>query len=375
MTADLIELWRRLWGDPLYRLVICVAIAQLSLLFGAIASIVLLRSATHRRRAHERARDAALRGPLFEYLAHERTVESLVAASTSWTFEDISRVLEQYAPSLDGESFERIGLFYRKVGLVDYAKKHATSALWWRRLEAMRMLAVTGGREGTTEMTIALADKHPPVRLAAARGLARTNDENFIQPLLDASRRDHMSRLQIAEVLVSLGEQGLPRLREIVTELPDTEEHSRLRATTLEVLGITGDLAAAPYIRFALESEDLEVRIAAYRAARMLSLDLTTDELRYGLRDDAWQVRAVTAQTAAALNDPGIATELGALISDRNWWVRYNAAWALKSLSAAGVHALEHVVATAEDPFARDMAKHILTSDPTYSALTMGRDY
>lgn len=361
-------LWEQITNDPLYRLVLVVGLTQVGLLGATAVSIVtvrLRRESEARRRKHRAAR---IRDPLFEYLAEARTLASLVEATRGERRKELAASIAPFAPTLDGTSLDRLAAFYEASGLAARGQALATSGLWWRRLEGMRILASAGGRIGVPELEMALRDPQPIVRLAAARGLGRTGHEGHLRPLLEAAQKGRTSRLQIAQVLIELGGPALPALRALIMELPDDDEHGVVRATALEVLALTGDVAAAPYIRYALEAQALEVRAAAFRSARLLNLNLTPDELRWGLKDAHADVRAVAAQTTGALREPALMPELKALLADPSWWVRTNAARALYGLGPEGAAALVAVLESSDDRFARDIARRTLTEDASYAA-------
>lgn len=360
--------WDRIWHDPLYRLVLFASVAQLVLLLSTLVSIVVIRLRREAKERREARRDERVRAPLFRYLAGDIDVVQLVEATRQEPRAEVAAAIAPFVPTLDGASLDRLAHFYEASGLAAYGQRLATSGFWWRRLEGMRILAGSGGRVGHEKLEMALGDPHPVVRLAAARGLGRTGDGDYLRPLVEAARRGRTSRLQIAEVLIELGGPALPSLRALVMELPDDAEHSAIRATALEVLALTGDVDAAPYIRFALESADMEVRTAAFRAARLLNLNLSVDELRYGLQDPEWPVRAVAAQTVASLRETALIGELVVLLSDGEWWVRDNAARSLFALGPPGAQALVELLENGGDGFARDMARRTLTEDPTYAA-------
>lgn len=357
--------------DPLYRLVLIAGAGQLALLALTIFTVGALR--VHRRRQEERrdATQAALRVPLFAYLAGEASLDETARAMSLHPLRSVGRALEKYAPMVQGASLDAVKRLYTASGLLESAHRMVASPFWWRRLEGMRVLGAAGAAVGTEELALGLRDPHRAVRLAAARGLGRVGDPRFVEALLSAIPSGRTSRAQIAEVLLSLGAGAHPRLRELVMDLARQEGTSMLRATTLEVLALAGDLEAGPYIRFALEDEDLEVRIAAYRAARLLSLDLRPYELRRGFRDPAWPVRAVAAQTAGAIREVGACGELARLLSDDEWWVRLNAANALRLMGREGTRVLEEIANHAADGFARDMALRMLTEDPSYGGLVL----
>ena len=248
------------------------------------------------------------------------------------------------------------------------------SIFWWNRLEGARILGAGGSRVGAPVLLDMLDDRNFTVRIAAARALGKSEDPRYIEPLLRALRRGHLSRTQIAEVLVTLGPIARQRLRELVLQLPRDKSASKLRATTVEVLALVGDAGATPFIQYALASGDAEVRIAAFKAASVLRLALSLDEIRGGLQDPVWQVRAHAATSVGRCGLVNLVPDLAVLLGDRNWWVRVNAARALYALGTTGHEMLESIAATHDDAYARGMALRTLTEDPAYGALVELRD-
>jgi hypothetical protein len=67
-------------------------------------------------------------------------------------------------------------------------------------------------------------------------------------------------------------------------------------------------------------------------------------------------------------------SHLATRLSDTSWWVRLNAASALRDLGDSGLAELARLASDSNDPFARDMAQRILTEDPhTGSNYLLGR--
>jgi hypothetical protein len=93
-----------------------------------------------------------------------------------------------------------------------------------------------------------------------------------------------------------------------------------------------------------------------------------------GLEDDRWEVRAQAARTAGRVGLKEMVSHLATRLSDTSWWVRLNAASALRDLGDSGLAELARIASDSNDPFARDMAQRILTEDPhTGSNYLLGR--
>ncbi|MCB9508408.1 MAG: HEAT repeat domain-containing protein [Myxococcales bacterium] len=366
--------WALLWNDPLYRLVIAVCAAQILLLCALIGVIASIRAARTRLGTVSERASAAISEGLFEYLAGVRRVDELVADTRQFSVHQLAVVVERYLPTLAGRDLEAVAHFAERAGLVEAGRRLCRSVFWWRRLEGARILGAGCGRAGAELLLRLLDDPNLSVRLAAARALGRTQDPVHIEPLLRTLRRGRLARPQIAEVLVELGAESRQRLRELVMQLPADHRSATLRATTIEVLALVGDAGATPFIQFALTAVEPDVRVAAFKAAAIIRAGLSRDEVRAGLRDDVWAVRAHAVKLVGRNQITALAREVSGLLTDTSWWVRVNAARALYELGPPGVELLELAGATHTDEYARGIALRVLTEDPAYSAIAELRE-
>ena len=78
------------------------------------------------------------------------------------------------------------------------------------------------------------------------------------------------------------------------------------------------------------------------------------------LTDDHWPVRAIAAQALGRLSAAPAIEALVPCVSDRSWWVRHHAAYALAAIGGEGHDALCQLAARADDRYAREMAREAL---------------
>lgn len=359
-----------IWEEPLYRLVLQITLLQVIILACVAIGIVALRLFKLAREKRRERVSAALYAPLMRYIAGEVSLEVTHDEVKGFPRMVVSLELEKYAMMLGGNSLSKLRALYERLDLRNLGLKLSHSYLWWRRLEGVRLLGLTGGSELVEVLVDSLQDRHPIVRLAAARSLGRIRSPKAIKPMLEImAETEKLSRRQLAQSLVAFGPVAHPALRQIVAGRSGDPMDPRFVATALEVLAITGDIESGPEIRRALSSTDMEVRIAAYKAVLLLHLPLSADELRKGLRDEAWQVRAQAALASGKVGNEDIVEDLGKCLCDRSWWVRQNGGSALYELGSCGIEQLELISNTSTDRFARDMAIRTLTSDPLYQVL------
>ncbi len=358
------------WEEPLYRLILEITALQVAVLVLVALGIVVLRLIKIAREKRKKKISAALYTPLMHYMAGDASMEETFDAIKGYPRTLVSLELEQYAMMLGGDALSKLRALYERLDLTRLGLKLSGSSLWWRRLEGIRLLGVTGGGDVVDVLVDGLRDNHAIVRLAAARSLGRIRSPKAIKPMLEImTETQKLSRRQLAQTLVAFGPVTHPALRQIVAEADERETDQRFVATALEVLAITGDHESGPVIRDALLSDNMEVRIAAFKSVVILHLPLSSEELIRGLTDSEWPVRAQAAIASGKVGSEAILDPLGNCLTDQSWWVRQNAGAALYELGPKGIDRLALISKTSEDRFARDMAFRTLTSDPFYQHL------
>ncbi len=319
-------------------------------------SIVLFAGKLHNWR---RARILGVRRA--EYIA---AVGEIVARGLPHRFERgwaqdplFHEVLLQYVDVVAGDEREQlerlisaIDLRYRLVIQLK-SSRHKS-----RRMAAAAYLAVIASPDIEWALIEALESSNWEIRIQAARGLAKVKSERAIPQLVHMLLTDTpWVAARIADQLVAYGPIAVPFLMENVRD-----EHRghlvdpRILAAAVRILGMIGDLRAAPVIEQLLDHPDPEVRIAAASALGSAGTGNSIPLLLGALEDAAWQVRAASASALAAFSDPAATEPVARLLTDRSWWVRQNAAAALMEI-VGGMDALIEAL-EGDDAYARDAA-------------------
>jgi HEAT repeat protein len=216
---------------------------------------------------------------------------------------------------------------------------HARAA--WRRGRAATLLGSTASRFHTGELSALLTDRVLEVRCAAARALGKAGDPAAVGPLLRSlSRSRSVPDGVVGMAVLDLGAPVLPALREAVLT-----GSGAARLLAAEVLGLHGDLAAAPALEglLAAAAEPAAVRRAAAGALGRIGSPTSTPVLLTALG-----VPALTATAAEALGrvgDPFALPALTAGLSAGRPEVRTACAAALAALGTEGRAALSGAAA------------------------------
>ena len=266
-------------------------------------------------------------------------------------------VLLQYVDVVAGDEREQlerlisaIDLRYRLV--IQLKSSRRTS----QRMAAAGYLAVIASPEIEWALIEALESPNAEIRIQAAGGLAKIKSEAAIPQLVHMLLTDTpWVAARIADQLVAYGPVAVPYLMENVRD--EYRGHlvdPRILAAAVRILGMIGDLKAAPAIEPLLEHPDREVRVAAAAALGSAGTGHSIPPLLSVLEDSEWEVRASAASALAAFSDASATEPVAKLLTDRSWWVRQNAAAALMELLGG----LDALIAALEgdDAYGRDAA-------------------
>ena len=266
-------------------------------------------------------------------------------------------VLLQYVDVVAGEErahlealISAIDLRYRLVVQLKSARRES------RRMAAASYLAVIATPEIEWALVEALDSLNNEIRIQAAGGLATIKSEKAIPQLVHMLLTDNpWVAARIADQLVAYGSVAVPFLMENVRD-----EHAghlvdhRILAVVVRILGMIGDLRAAPAIGPLIDHPVRDVRVAAAAALGKTGTPASIPVLIEALTDSDWQVRAAAATALASFSDPVATDPVAGLLRDSSWWVRQNAAAALMEI-LGGMDALIAAL-EGDDAYARDAA-------------------
>ena len=358
--------------DPLYRLATWVIIVQIFMIALAIAMSALIRwvkpqIAERRARGEHHARSVILKllsAPQEDLgeqevltLFEEVSVRSLISAYEQL----VSRLGQVEKRALRGS------VIALKIEI--YALGLTHSWFSWRRLEGALLLRSVGAVSAEERLIHLLGDVSPNVAFYAAWALVRVSPkrgQHYIIDYLDEeqglsfSQRVHLMRELHLELL------PLHELKTLFAKLSN-----RLKSVMVEAIILSRHAVALPVVREAINAQDVEVRISAFKAAATSRLGLTELELKQGLEDEAWPVRAQAVKAVGASKAINLIPMLCGCLADQEWWVRQNSARVLTQFGASGIEALRYVAHFSEDRFARDTARLMLSESVMYNSPEM----
>ena len=238
--------------------------------------------------------------------------------------------------------------------LVAHAGAHRTERGKWRRIEALRILALVDEAEATPLLERALlADED--VAAATAAILGGLNSEAAARLLAAAIADSNVPDSRLAAHLDSFPLE-IPQ----VVEALATDSSAARRYWGVSLLSRYAD---RPEVRrqlcAAATDRNPNVRAAVAEALGAAPSD-GLEELDALVRDAAWFVRVRAARALGARRSPTLGAAVAPLLADESWWVRAAAKDALVSLGQEAAAAAVLPSLHSADEFARNGAVEVL---------------
>ena len=365
--------------DPLYRLAIWIIVLQLLFIVGAACIAFAIQWLKPQIDAKREKEEQLARQTLLDllYQSQEQLDKDVVLQLfNNLSIRSIITAFEQVVTRLGEIEQRRLRGSIIALGIESYAIKLCHSWWWWRRLEGVLLLRSVGAATSEEQLVYMLNDKKPNVAFYAAWALARVSPIRGLKELITYIEKANADMDSNDDTHIHLAfSQQVTLLKELQLEYLEHEELERLfeqvstklKPVLIEAIIQSGQGSALPIIRKGIHSQDVEVRIASFKAAVTSKLSLSEEEVRIGLTDPIWVVRAQAVKIVGALKMLNLIPLLCQCLADNQWWVRQNSAQALLQLGSSGAEALSYVAQFGEDRFARDISRLVL-SDAIMSA-------
>lgn len=333
--------------------ILLVAIIQ-----GAFFALLVLLLIVNRARRSLRGRRAAaaanrVNEPLQKWLVGAGTATDLASALRRLPERDaLDQLTIHVAARITPEHLAQLARALREDRWVRRILSQSTSRLWWRRLDAARLLAVVGSVRDRTLLRQLLTDPHAAVQAAASICLTRVGDYALVEHVLDTLHtRPPIVRVFQLRILRQTWQHTVPALLERLQPLAAL---AKLQVWIALAESLADSRCLATLVDFR-NHPVAEIRISAARALRRYLHPDSEAVLRAMIRDDDWRVRAQAARGLGALGATSAVPELSFALADRSWWVRFRSALALAQLGETGRRALR-IARDRTDRYAGDMA-------------------
>ena len=288
-------------------------------------------------------------------------LDAVLSLPVAWQI----RLFADLARALSGERLRRLSALAGRAGLIGRAERWCRRGRWGRRLRGARLLTALDAGERT--MPSLLDDRRPEVRAQAAEWAGARRDRKLIVRLIGLlDDPETVCRFAVKDALLRIGGPVVPELARHLSTSSGGHLH--------DALDVASGVADPRLLEVALRhgcSPDPGLRARSARLLAAIGGQQAAERLAELLADEDAAVRAAAAAGVGRVGHWRAASALHACLADPAWEVRLAAATALSSLGAPGRLLLRRALAH-PDPFARDMARHLVEL-PGSDARTAGR--
>jgi HEAT repeat protein len=238
---------------------------------------------------------------------------------------------------------------------VQHMADDAAPHRWWRRVAALRVLALTSSPAMWESLARALTGGTLEVKAVVVTLLGRLDDRRAAAILVQGLVENRYSRSRIAASLEAMSVEIEPLLEPL---LDSADGSVRFWAVTLLQRRNPSERTLARLVGLTADADPL-VRRAAIEAVHARGSAAAVESLRARLGDAVPYVRAHAARALGALQGAAAGPAVLELLADADWFVRTAAKETLERMGAAVVPAVVPML-THEDAFARNGAAEVL---------------
>ncbi len=324
------------------------------MLFLCIAMVVatfIARALRHRAEARKIAFDAHWEPYLFERMAGEPVALPPLAKRDRTLFLLLWLRLHGY---VKGEAASALTDSARELGLEQFALQMLASWRTWKRMVGLGAVTLLASPKAMTRLPKIVQKSHPRFAYLATDALLRIDPARGLSALEYTLATRDWFPAAMSQMILPHGAAALALVEAAVREA----DPLRTRRLVRLVEGLN-DVAATPILRerLPLATEPEEIAAIMHALGRMGTNEDREVVLAH-MYDESWLVRMECARALGRIGVDEDTAILADLTRDRSWWVRYRATEALVILT--GEVALDARAHVEQDPFARDMMRHVL---------------
>lgn len=269
-------------------------------------------------------------------------------------YEAVNQVVDEL-DSYDTSVQEAIRSALAESQLMEQYKEGIKANNYKERAISLERFAKIGGKEVTVVLFEAMADKNDEVRLVATNALKKLADPELAKMLVAALKEPNKwLPARVAEVLVSLGKDAVPALKEAIHDNDPV-----FRGYIIEMLGEIGDKSSLESLYAALIDNNSSNRLKVVRAISQIGDPESVGFLLKMLDDPENKVKVQAIRGLGKIGGADTIANLEPMLASEDKAVMYTAMEALRQHGKEGMNIIEKVAFTDSHP-AMEKAKEIL---------------
>lgn len=254
---------------------------------------------------------------------------------------------------ITGEKQKHMKRAVAVLGLIDVISKGLVSIFSSKRIRSCYMLGLLRSGRTADDLTLALFNSRYRVVSSAIIALGEIGEIHTAASIMRFFRvSSYAHAWLIAAILPFFGKQIYKEIKPYfkLDLLPLNKLLLLIKvAASLKLTESINEL-----INVYTESDNLDVKINALIAIGKINDLSVLKTVLDALSDGEWQIRAAACNIIGEMTIKGAVFKLIPMLTDRNWFIRKNAAGALVKLGKIGIHSLLACLDT-DDKYARDM--------------------
>jgi hypothetical protein len=317
------------------------------------------------------------------YLQGENDLEATLAVfGNKKNYYWLRRFFTPYLEALAGDDFQKTRMICQEIGLISYYRTQLTLGRETEKAAAAGILGSLHCRESIPERVALLKSNNFSTVLAAAQSLVKSGEAGTFAPVARALLKNtYFTYEGTTEVLIDYGRAIcapiIQLLKSYSLKMPEKQDNSfqpglSASASTegeeivafisimIDLLGFHRYFEALPVLAKVLESRDEEITVHVLKAFLRIGAVPDGFDLKPYLTHKYWVVRSFSAQGWNLTGDDKAVPLLKDLLSDRQWWVRFHAAEALRSSGEAGFRLLQQLAKMDTEDSASAISRYIL---------------
>ena len=268
-------------------------------------------------------------------------------------------IIRKFDDSVHTQHWENLKAKIGKEILHGLAKKNVSHRKWHCRFLAAESFKIYADEKDQESIVKLLEDKYPLVTLSAGVTAVKLGTAKLINTLID--RMSQERRLALTMFLM-LFENARSDIYSIISDRLKSEKNNFIRASCYKILQKLPATQKIENFHSDLQLDNLELKLAVLHYIFYSQKKNAIPNLIKTLKDKQWQVSSTSIQLLGDLGAVEAIDEISNMLKDPEWWVRLNAALALKKLGSEGVNVLK-IQSLEKDKYAYEVAQHVLQSD------------
>lgn len=340
----------------LFRITKGLILIELIIMAACVVAIIIVKN-LNRWNFRRRERIQKELSKIFEEaLFSNKSVNQIKIPPNLCQFRNLVEVLENFDQRFTDQRWVDIKEKIVSEHLLNRAEKHLNSWFWFERQLAARSYLLCPENANESILRKILNDQRFLVRVVGVVCITkRPYKYLFYEMIKKMSTETKLSQFPYRDALVQMDQEKFDWLEEILSK----ETDPAICAICLDVLSTRYSKNLFTLIEPFVNSANADCRTLAIKALGNIPSKESIDMLINHLSDSDWNIRAESVMELQKLYATQAMSEIRELLNDPVWWVRLQAASALKSFGKEGKEILKSQE-QAKNPLAYEISQYIL---------------